>query len=910
MAVANIPLQAFNRGLISRLALARTDLTQRLPWSATAQTNWMPRALGSMMLRPGLEYTGTSRSNLKSKTFPFVFSSTDTAELEMTNLMMRVRVGDTLVSRPAVTTAITNGSFATDVTGWTDDDQAGATSEWDAGTTYGLPTGGYLSLRGTGFNAAKRYQQVTVAGANIGVQHALRIVVARSPVTLRVGITNGDDSYIGETTLLEGTHSLTLTPTGNFFIQFSSTRRYRTFVNSVEVEAAGVLEVPTPWVEADLSYLRTVQSADVVWVTCKGRQQRRIERRNNGSWSVVVYEANDGPFRSVNTGATSLTPSGLSGDITLTASASYFRTNHVGALFRITSIGQNIQQSLNGEDQFTNPIRVTGVGTQRTFTRSITGVFTATYTLQRSVGEVGSWVDVESGTLAFGALPYTDGLDNQIVYYRYGVKTGNYTSGTLDVTMTYANGGLTGIARVTSFTSATSVGALVLTDFGATTGSSDWSEGTWSDYRGWPSAVCLYEGRLWFAGIGLNIGSVSDAFNSFDDTTEGDSGPIQRNIGEGPVDTISWLLPLQRLIIGGEGQEYAARSTSFDEPLTPTNYNVKSPSTQGSSNVAAVKVDTYGLFVQKSSRRIFAISYTPASDEFLPDDITKLCPQVGDTGFVALAAQRMPDTRAHAVRGDGQVAVFITDPVENVKSWVMMQTYGVVEDVWVMPGNERGEDYVYYTVRATINGGTVRYRLKWAQEEECIGGTFNKQADAFVSGTQAPSTTISGLGHLIGQQVVVWADGKDYSPGRGTSQTLWTVNGSGQVTGLPAAVTNYVVGLPYSALFISTKLAYAAQAGTALTQYKQLFGLGLIMDYTHKDGLYYGTDVDHLDPLPDVEDGAVTTADTIWTEYDKPPFNLNGYWTTDQRLVMAAYAPRPVTVLAAILGLKTNERVP
>src|SRR3546814_1205797 len=98
-----------------------------------------------------------------------------------------------------------------------------------------------------------------------------------------------------------------------------------------------------------------------------------------------------------------------------------------------------------------------------------------------------------------------------------------------------------------------------------------WSESTWSEHRGWPTAVEFYEGRLWWTGRDKIIGSVSDAFESFDDEIEGDSGPINRSLGSGPIDFINWLIGADRLLIGTESAEIAARSSSFDEPLTPTN---------------------------------------------------------------------------------------------------------------------------------------------------------------------------------------------------------------------------------------------------------------------------------------------------------------------------------------------------
>ena len=93
------------------------------------------------------------------------------------------------------------------------------------------------------------------------------------------------------------------------------------------------------------------------------------------------------------------------------------------------------------------------------------------------------------------------------------------------------NLGITGIAKVTAITDASNVTAVVVKAFGGTDASADWAEGEWSDERGWPTSVSFYEGRLFWAGKDKIIGSVSDSFYSFDATTEGDSGPINRSIG-------------------------------------------------------------------------------------------------------------------------------------------------------------------------------------------------------------------------------------------------------------------------------------------------------------------------------------------------------------------------------------------
>src|SRR3990167_2103155 len=123
----NIPFIAFNRGIISELALARADI-KRVALSAEIMTNWIPRTLGSMTLRPGLGYIGSTKDNLASKSIPFVFSQTQKARLELTANIMRVWISDALITRAAVSTAVTNGTWPVNLTGWTDNDEAGAGS--------------------------------------------------------------------------------------------------------------------------------------------------------------------------------------------------------------------------------------------------------------------------------------------------------------------------------------------------------------------------------------------------------------------------------------------------------------------------------------------------------------------------------------------------------------------------------------------------------------------------------------------------------------------------------------------------------------------------------------------------------------------------------------------------------------
>lgn len=333
---------AFNRGLVSRLALARVDL-KRMALSAERQTNWMPRAVGTMMLRPGLRYLTSSRSNATAKYLPFVFGTDDTALIELTDTTMRVLIDDVVITRPVVSSvfydwtgaAYTAGTdyvseFANlaNVDTWRDNDESGATSSWAAG---------YLYLAGTGTAAANRDRYVDV-GANANVEHAFDIYVLSGNATIRIGSTEGGEEYLGDRVLRPGYHSIAITPTGGFYVRLSNGSDVPAYIDYVRMSRGGDMLMPTPWGTADLKYVRADQSGDVIFVACKDQPQMRIERQGADSprsWSVVQYLADDGPFRPLNTGPTQLKSSALSGEVTLTASRAFFQSDHAGSLFAL-----------------------------------------------------------------------------------------------------------------------------------------------------------------------------------------------------------------------------------------------------------------------------------------------------------------------------------------------------------------------------------------------------------------------------------------------------------------------------------------------------------------------------------------------------------------------------------------------
>ncbi|RWG25566.1 hypothetical protein [Mesorhizobium sp.] len=909
----NTYLQSYNVGVQDKKHLPRVDL-ERMRLAAEQQTNLLPLTSGPAFMRPGLEYISTTDSNDVCRLKEFVFGATDAALLEFTDQLMRVKVDDVLVTRPAVTAAITNGDFSSG-TGWTLTATSGATS---------TVSGGYLNLTALA-RGSKASASQTVTVNEIGTEHALRIVIERGPVTLRVGSTSGGDEYINETVLRNGTHSLAFTPTGaSFYLLFFSTDRNLKRVDSVTIEAAGVMTLPTQWLEADLFTMRFAQSADVVFVACEGYQQRRIERRSTRSWSVVRYQPDNGPFTlGVTRDDIKLTPSVTEGNGTLTASSAFFNSDHVGCLFSLFHEGFTTTTQLAAEDTYTDAFKVTGIqssssSNDRDWSYSITGTWVGTINWRRSFdgadtgfkdfrASTGGGTDI---TANVGTTGNNDDDDNAIIWYKIGFKPSKYTSGVATINVTYDGGGGSGICRVVAYNSPTSVDIEILTPFHATKATDSWRESEWSANQIWPSAVTFAEGRLWWSGDDRLWGSVSDGFEDFDDDTEGDSGPISRSIATGGVNDTQWLLALQRLLVGTEGAVSTVKSSSFDEPLTPTNLSIKDSSSTGASSVDPARVDTRGVFVDRSGKALFELSFDGTSSDYNATQMSKLATDLFTSGIKTLSVQRRPDTRIWVVNNDGSCVCIVYEPLEEVLAFIPIETDGEFESVAVLPADD--QDRVYFVVNRTINGSTVRYIEKMALDTEVKPTTQCKVMDAFAYGTNGPASTTIHVGtHLQGESVVVWADGAPLvtTVDGYTVPNTYTVNGSGNIT-VGSAVTDWVAGLPYTARYKSAKLAYGAAGGTAMLQKKKVDEVGLIMTDFVRAGVRYGSEFDNDErPLfPPPAQKGFTAADAIVLSDvdDEEAFMFPGEWNTDSRVCVECTSPNTMTLISMVISVTTN----
>jgi len=950
MSIGEKVLLAFNRGVVSKRGLARLDL-ERMSMSAAQQTNWMPRVLGSMMLRPGMKmidqmYSEDRPNGNLTRQMPFVFGVDDTTLIEFGSERgigadqrgkLRFRVNDVLLVRPTVSTTIPDGDFTSTFTfsQWNDDSDLGATAAIGSAATPNFT----CNLTGTGDAFAKITQEISVAGPDQGVEHSMDLHVITEFVRLRIGTTVNGDELVRETNLGQGRHNIAFIPPGaSFWIELANSSNYTAVCDDCEIfqSVQQIVQFETGWNdEDDIAAVRWSQSGDVIYVISRNLNMQKIERRGyidpNGvvvrnSWSLVAYGPEDGPFQTLSTDGSTVTVSAIEGDIQVQSSADIFDASmapdehRAGVLIRVASQGQVVTEAVNAADEFSPTIRVTGNGEARRFGIIIENMppGIGTITVQFSIGsDSGPFNDLTPQYTSNTNTTFLDEQDGQIIFYRIGVKAGDFTAGPINCTLSYTGGSRTGIARMTGFTTSKLIDAYVIEPFGSLLASKDWELGEWSGFDGFPSTVDIHENRLWFAGNDRIYGSVSDNYESFDDETEGDSGPINRNIGSGPIRIINWLKSFGRLLLGTSenaadvdaarmdgNHPLGVRSSSFDEALTPTNFNIKT-------------IASKGVFVDRTLQRLYELSYDSAGADYLSVDLSIFAPDYNDAGIRQIAVQMKPDVRVHCVRNDGTVGVLIYDRLENVICWcevilgvdTVQSRLWTVDDVAILPGTV--EDQVYYTV-SHQRVAARKYLLKWALESEAVGGNNNYLGDAWGQYTGVPVSTVNvttdatpalriDSGHLDDADVSIWADGAD--------KGLARVDSSGDIdlsllTGAP--FSNVIWGLPYTALFKSAKLG--TLDGIGLLERKKVNKIGFIASDLHYQGLQYGPDFSNLSDLPLVEQGQDTPADTIWEDYHEDNFPFGGEWIPDSRICLQAATPRPATILAAIAEFESVEK--
>lgn len=465
-----------------------------------------------------------------------------------------------------------------------------------------------------------------------------------------------------------------------------------------------------------------------------------------------------------------------------------------------------------------------------------------------------------------------------------------------------------GWARITAFSSATSVVATVESAFGDTTASADWRLGLWSGTTGYPACVTFFEDRLFFAGTasypqrldGSRSGDYENFAPSNVDGTVAADHALAFTLNANTVNVIRWLADDEKgLIAGTVGGEWIIRPSSQGEALSPTNVAAKQSTSYGSANVQPIRAGRATLFVQRAGRKVRELAYVFEVDGFRAPDMTLLSEHITRGGVdVQMALQQEPQSIVWTARKDGALVGLTYEREQNVIGWHAhhLGGAGIVESVAAIPAADGTRDELWMVVRRTVNGSTKRYieyLTKLFEEGDAQEDAFFVDCGLTYNG--AATTTITGLGHLEGLEVVILADGATH-PNR-------TVAG-GQVA-LQRAASKVHVGLPYRMEGQTLRLEAGASDGTAQGKTKRIHSITFRVH--NSLGMKYGPSFDKLSPIyfrktsdpmgaaPPLFSGDKTEA--FEGDYDKDAYVC---WRQDQ--------PLPLTILAIMPQLVTQDR--
>lgn len=274
-----------------------------------------------------------------------------------------------------------------------------------------------------------------------------------------------------------------------------------------------------------------------------------------------------------------------------------------------------------------------------------------------------------------------------------------------------------GYFKITAFTDSTHVAATVEWKLSTASATKVWGEGAWGKYRGYPSAIGLMDGRLYYGrtpNSPRNIyGSHPYAYEDFSPAVNNeDSGAINIELATnacGDGSDIRWITGQNFLLVGTYGNEFVVKAGG-DSGITPTDISARARSNWGSEDIQPVAVDSMIHFVQRTGKKVRQFTYDYYLDAYKAVDISIYSEHLLESPLVEIAYQKNPDSVLWCLREDGQIALLTLETNQQVQAWALMEFKDAfVESVETIPSYDGLYDEVYMIVRRQINGSTVRH---------------------------------------------------------------------------------------------------------------------------------------------------------------------------------------------------------
>jgi hypothetical protein len=327
--------------------------------------------------------------------------------------------------------------------------------------------------------------------------------------------------------------------------------------------------------------------------------------------------------------------------------------------------------------------------------------------------------------------------------------------------------------------------------------------------------------------------------------------------------------------------------------ITPSAINLQQHGYIGSSFTPPVEIGNTLIYVQGRGTVLRDVRFDRELDSLGGRDLTLLAGHLfRRKTIVDMDFQLVPDSIVWCVRSDGALLGLTYLEELDTWGWHRHDTFGdagqgLYKQVVVLP--EGDEDVVYLLVEREVAGDTVTFieRLAPRDVEDVEDYHF---VDAGVEYAGAATTTIDGLDHLVGETVVVFADGAPVLDAAGDVEEF-TVDGDGEIT-LTTAVTSAHVGLAITSDLQTLDLDI--NGSSARDKAKRINQLSLICEEGSFPGFQAGPSSDRLKRVRKEVWDTTTTID------GRIEARIEAAYTHQGRVFIRHVAPAPLAILGLI----------
>lgn len=489
-----------------------------------------------------------------------------------------------------------------------------------------------------------------------------------------------------------------------------------------------IYEIYSPYLEADLRKLRLESSADVIYITHPDYQTRTLSRYGNADWRLELYEPVDGPFMAENVDEDiTLLASAVSGSVSLNASTALFDEEHEGALWKLRHYieGQTDTQAFVG----------TGTGTGiKCFTtwRLIThGTWTGKLKIEKSTDGGVTWTTLRTFTSVDDFNVNTSGtedIETNPLPFQVRLNMYVHSAGTCNADLTSDAFYQEGIMQVDTYYSATSLTCTVIQELGATVKTYSWAEGSWSNYRGWPSVSRFFQDRLCFAAtpsepMTIWMTQIGNYTSFLRHSPLLDTDGITTRLPSRQLNAINGLIALRKLIALTSSSEWTiGLDTGAVSSLEQSVQGYR-----GSYGVNPTLVGNEAIYIQSNGKVVRNFGYEFGSDSFTGAELNILSKHLFDKWYIVeLAYQQDPDSIVWALRDDGVLLGSTYMREQEVVAWFWLDTGTVagndiaeIESIAAIPGE--GYDELWLAVKRG-DKRFIEVMSKRIVEAECLTG--------------------------------------------------------------------------------------------------------------------------------------------------------------------------------------------